>query len=659
MQKAGLNAVRLGDSAWSALQPSVGKFSLDWLKTVLDQFAEADISVVMATPTALPPVWLTSLHPDMRLIGEDDKPVLTESRNPVCITSPELHKAALHIVKTLAKQFGHHPAIIGWQVDNAFQRTCWCERCQKLFQEYLKNKYKTLKELNNRWCNRIRSQEYTQWEQIAYRHGSHHPAMLLEQKRFVSYCYEAYFSMLVNALRPEIPEEVWLTHNFLGLENNLNTAQLANQVDTAGLDWYIGRKQHDYRSSAATLAAIRGLKRRNFWVLEAQAGNVNWASISNMLEKGATRSMVWHAFANGTDGLLFWHWRPTPNGLDQQHGSLVNSAGNTRLIYDEIAQLGSELPVIQPLLQDSKVETEVAILVDTESRWSVDALPLHRDFNYTSFLQYFCRPLTIANVTFDVIPASSSLQGYKLVFVPALSLLSEDRVAVFTEFVRGGGHLVLTCRTGIRDQDNASLPVPPPAGLSELAGVTVEEAFALAEPIGVQASYFKGSAQIWAERLQALDENTIAISHYITRAESWLNNQLAMTVRSVGRGLVYYAGCWLDEASQTAFLKRVISSARIFPPNSPPGVSISERRMADGKVLSFVINHSLRTQQIAWSDYAQEHLTGMMVDGFFNLEPNGVAILTRAKKPPIPATSLPEPEVEVEQPADGEKDDED
>jgi beta-galactosidase len=193
------------------------------------------------------------------------------------------------------------------------------------------------------------------------------------------------------------------------------------------------------------------------------------------------------------------------------------------------------------------------------------------------------------------------------------------------------------------------LPSRPPGGLTELAGVVVEEAYALSEPVAIKANYFQGSAKIWAERLHRLDSTTIEVAHYSIGLNRWLNETLAMTVRSFGRGLVYYIGCWLDDTSQAAVINRLAHSALIFPPKTPAGVHVSVRKQKDGKEIFFVINHTPRPQRIIWPWYAREHLAGIIVDGTYMMEPYGIAVLTREKKPPV---SKPIPEQsEAAQPA--------
>ena len=58
MAKTGMNVTRLAESAWTYLEPQEGVFSFDWLDEVVDLCGRYGISVVMGTPTYMPPPWL-------------------------------------------------------------------------------------------------------------------------------------------------------------------------------------------------------------------------------------------------------------------------------------------------------------------------------------------------------------------------------------------------------------------------------------------------------------------------------------------------------------------------------------------------------------------------------------------------------------------------
>src|SRR5580700_9389088 len=60
MQDAHMNVVRVGEFAWSTLEPTEGHYDLDWLDRAIRLAEKHHIVVVIGTPTDAPPAWLTS-----------------------------------------------------------------------------------------------------------------------------------------------------------------------------------------------------------------------------------------------------------------------------------------------------------------------------------------------------------------------------------------------------------------------------------------------------------------------------------------------------------------------------------------------------------------------------------------------------------------------
>ncbi len=58
MAKLGLTYVRIGEFAWSRLEPAPGELRFAWLDKAIDVLANAGLKVVLGTPTAAPPKWL-------------------------------------------------------------------------------------------------------------------------------------------------------------------------------------------------------------------------------------------------------------------------------------------------------------------------------------------------------------------------------------------------------------------------------------------------------------------------------------------------------------------------------------------------------------------------------------------------------------------------
>ena len=365
--------------------------------------------------------------------------------------------------------------------------------------------------------------------------------------------------------------------------------------------------------------------------METQPGSVNWSRINNPLYKGEARTMAWQAVAHGADGLLYWQWRSALGGQEQLHGTLVDQSGQPRLFYEEVKQIAEEFEKISPLLAGSTYPARAAMLNDYESRWSIQWQKHHKDFDYVAHLEHYYRTLTQANIPVDIISPDQSLKSYKLVIAPALVLFDEQRFKNIKEFIENGGYLVLTPRTALKNRDNAFLPERQPAMLSKLAGVEVVDYFAINEDIPLKGNWFTGISRTWAEILKIVDTSvTLMVAKY-DEGTGWFDNQIAITVKAVRNGMVYYVGAYLDDGAQAALMSRIAQVAGITKLiDTPLGVTASRRTTPDKKEILILINHTRleQTVNLASNTY-DDHLTQMRHAGFIKLQPFGVAVLTK------------------------------
>ena len=120
MKKAGLNAVRMAEFAWSRMEPAEGRYDFDWLHQVVDRLHAAGISSILCTPTATPPAWLSEKHPDILFVSREGRRMGHGSRRHYCYNSPVYRAYSRQITERLAQEFGDAPGVIGWQTDNEF-----------------------------------------------------------------------------------------------------------------------------------------------------------------------------------------------------------------------------------------------------------------------------------------------------------------------------------------------------------------------------------------------------------------------------------------------------------------------------------------------------------------------------------------------------------
>ncbi len=631
MKQAHVSVVRMAEFAWSQLEPRAGIFTLDWLDRAIHKLADAGIVSVLGTPTAAPPAWLVEQYPEMMAVDEYGRRVQFGNRCHYCVTSPEFHQAVQRIIGALGERFGSSPSVIGWQLDNEFNRVCYCERCKQVFHEYLREIYHSLDVLNEAWSTAYWSQTYTDWSQIPLPIGSHNPGLKLAHHRFVTRSYRSFQRLQIETLRPYLHSEAWITHNFMTWFGAFDHYEMSADLDLASLDYYVGKGHFDYHIGGASIDAVRGYKQRNFWLMETQPGHVNWQTINTALNKNEGRALAWSAISRGADAVMYWQWRPALNGQEQLHGSLIDQSGQPRPFFSEASRLGREMERLSPLLANSHVKAQVAILYDFDSRWSIESQPHHKDFNYIHLLENYYQVLASKNLEVDIISADVPIFDYRLVIAPALTILDEDRVAKFKEFVRRGGHLLLTARTGVKDRNNAFLPYRPPGPLASLTGVEVEEFYALEEPVPVTGNWFNGNSELWAERLRILADRVAVIARF-GRSNGWLDGQAAITVQVLGIGHVYYVGVQLDEIAQYEFFSHVLKSANLRGRETPDGVEWRTRVRMNGQEVHIIINHSQSTKSMVLPWPAYEHLSNQIIPPEVQLGSYAVAIITQEKE---------------------------
>ena len=641
MKAAGISVARAGEFAWSSFEPSEGEFRLDWLARAVDLLAQNGIRAVLGTPTAAPPAWLTARYPETLAVDEHGHRREHGRRCHYCVNSPDYNARVGSIVEALAARFGKHSNVIGWQIDNEFGTVCYCDTCRAGFQRFLAEKFGSLDALNEHWATAYWSQSYTAWEQIPLPKKGHNPGLLLAFREFVTRSYRNFQRRQIDILRPHLREGVWITHNFMNWWQAFDHYALSEDLDLASWEWYLPSGHHNYLESGAMHDLVRGFKQRNFWVMETQPGSVNWAGINNTLNQGEAQALAWHAVGHGADALLYWQWRPALNGQEQYHGSLVDQSGQPRPFYDEAAHLGAAFEKVSDLLTGSSVVAQIAIIHDYASRWSLDEQRHHKDFDYIRHLLAYYKPLAKRNLPVDILSPDAPLdpEKYKLVIVPALAILTPMRARRLREYAENGGTLLLTIRTGVKDAYNALQPERPPGALAKLAGVEVEEYYALKEKIplhGTSAVQFTGTAKIWAERLRTLDEDgygTQIIAEFKDAGGfGWLDGFPAATARPIGDGMVYYFGGYFDERPQAKLIGFICESLGLEAPlDTPDGVELCQRVTPEGEKIYILINHQARQKKfpIPWT--VRDHISGYAGKGQVVLPPYGTVVLTILK----------------------------
>jgi beta-galactosidase len=628
MQQAGIRMARVGEFAWSRMEPSEGYYDLDWLDHAITAASKHGIYTVVGTPTAAPPAWLTQKYPETLRVDEEGHRAEHGNRQQFNFANPKYREFARKIAEQMAKRFGHNPWVLGWQIDNEYSDISFDPDTKAQFQQWLKARYGTLDNLNMRWTTSYWSETIFDWSQIPIQTKVGNPGLLLAWKRFVSDTWRSYQKNQLDPIRANSDSRQFITTNTMGWYDGFDHYVVEKDLDLAAWDDYVGQGHLDPARNGFAHDLTRGFKNKNFWVMETQPGSVNWAPVNNSLDKGEVRAMAWHAVGHGADVVSYWQWRSALNGQEQYHGTLVGADGTPVPLYAEAQQLGRELAKAEPVLVGTTVKSEVAILHSYDSRWAIDWQRHNKNYDPAAELVSYYRPLRAVSQSLDVVEAVAPLSQYKLVVAPGLNVLSDAAAKNLIEYVRQGGHLVLGQRSAMKDDDNTLQPQRQPGPFTDLLGGRVEQYYALLDPVPVEGKFGAGEGKLWAELLSAKDSDTEVLERY-GKSNGWLDGQPAAITRKVGKGRITYIGAWMDDAAMSAAAKWMadISGVKLALGTVPDGVEVYPRYSQRGAVY-ILVNLSKTAQTVSLPSAMNDVLEGGSKSSV-SLPVYGVAVLSK------------------------------
>jgi beta-galactosidase len=642
MQEAGINTVRMAEFAWSLLEPSDGVYDFQWLDDALEILSHHGIQAILGTPTASPPPWLMALLPSAYRVRLSRQRAQYGGRREYCPSHDGFIERCRSVVSEMAAHYAEHPAVIGWQIDNEFSKLCYCAHCHSSFREWLREKYGSLEPLNRAWGTAFWSHVYTDWDQIPLPEDDGYfptygpnPALDLDYRRFSSDAVVRFQEAQLDILRRLCPTQ-FITHNTgFGLDV-LNFFDIARPLDFISLDHYPRSFEPlttvvEPAQAAFFFDRIRGLKRKNYWMTEAQAGPGGWRTLGMAPRPGELRLWSYQAIAHGADAMIYFRWRTALFGAEQYWHGVLDHDGQPRRRYREIHQVGRELQHIGKRILGAETRAQVAILLSYDSLYAFQNQPNHPDFSYLKLVSGLHAAMQRRNISVDVVAPTDDLDQYRLVLAPALYVVDQAGADNLQRFVSGGGTLLLTARSGVKDTHNNVVEMPLPGLLSAISGATVDEydvlptgttvPLALDLP-GNNEECRQGQAQLWCDVLTPSTGTVIA-----TYQSQYYSGRAAATLNQYGQGQVLYLGTLGDAALLDTISGWLLQASAVRPVlETPQGVEAAQR-WRDDTCLLFLLNHTDIDQEVVLPTPSLDLLGGEKVQGPVQLEPKSVRIL--------------------------------
>ncbi|MFQ5834488.1 MAG: beta-galactosidase [bacterium] len=645
MAEAGFCVVRLAEFAGGKLEPREGQFDFDWLNKAIQILAQNKIKTVLGTPTATPPAWLAAKHPDILRVNREGLRTSFGGRRAYCPNSRRYRSYSQKIVSKMAEHYKDKENVIGWQIDNEFggdrgKGLCYCEECASNFRHWLKGKYKTLDKLNQEWGTVFWSQTYTEWEQVPLPRQletAHNPSLLLDYRRFISDSYISYQKLQLDILRKICPHK-FITHNFMGLFSGIDYYKLAQPLDFIAWDNYPSLRFTGENKSPVKVSlshdVMRGLKEKNFWVMEQQSGPSGWQCVGRNHHPGEIRLWTYQAIAHGAEGILYFRWRTSRFGTEQLWRGILDQSGVPTKRYEEVKKIGQELKRIKDKLIGLEFPREVAMLASYDEQWAFEIQPNNPKFDYQEHFTSYYELLNIWNVPVDVISIQGNLSKYRLVLAPALFLINDELVDNLKEFVKKGGILIVTFRSGIKNWNNILLDEPLPAKLNDLLGI---EVFEYDSPSSIQKCKLKltypeieplqGECDTWCDIIKCRGAEIMGVY-----TEFYYKGEACITINQFGQGRAIYIGTNPSPEIKKRVLRWAIEKSRVKSSFQvdPKDIEVILRRK-ENKDYLFFLNHSEKSHRVKL-DRTYKELLGKRKypeDSVMAIEPKGVRILCR------------------------------
>ncbi|MCL2594228.1 MAG: beta-galactosidase [Promicromonosporaceae bacterium] len=608
MREAGVNLVSVGMWNWVLLEPREGEFDFSYLDRLLDLLNENGVKVALGTPTAVPPAWFFRAYPDSRVVNSTGTVMAPGSRGMAAPTSPDYRRLAKRIATKLAERYANHPAVALWHIHNEYGAPVnwdFSVHAQRAFPKWLATKYGTLDALNHAWGTTFWGQVYMEWDEICLPSATPtvvNPAQKLDFARFCDAMLRECYVMERDAIREfsDLPA----TTNFMAIAcPGTDLFAWGKEVDIVSNDHYLwAADPRNYIGLAMAADLTRSVAGGKPWMLlEHSTSAVNWQERNVAKQPGEELRNAASHLGRGADAIMFFQWRASLSGAEKFHSAMVPHAGTDSRVWREVVELGKTLTALEPM-RGSRTEAKVALLWDQESLWAqgtqwhptVDAQGLER-------MQTFYERLWRDGITTDFAHPGQDLTKYKLVIAPASYLLTKESAANLTEYVRGGGTLLVSYFSGIVDEHDRIHAGGFMSPLREVLGVWIEEFLPLRagdtlrildlerpEPKAATSrpADFVLTGTVWADHLR-LDGAQVQATY----ADGPLPGGAAITRNELGEGKGWYLSTQLCVDDLAPLMERVYVDSGLWTSGLPDGVEMI-RRIADDALYTIAINHT-------------------------------------------------------------------
>lgn len=643
MKETGINVVRIAESTWSTVEPQDNVFNFYHIDRVLQAMHKANIKVIIGTPTYAVPAWLVKKYPAVLATTPQGQRQYGARQN-MNITNVHFRFHAERVIRKIMEHVKNHPAIIGYQVDNETKHYNTAgTNVQKAFVLYVKNKFITLDSVNKSfgldyWSNRINN-----WSDFPSVVGSINASLTAEFAKFQRQLVTDYLAWQTKIVKQYAKPNQFVTHNFdfewrgfsYGIQPDVDHFAAAKTLDIAGVDIYHHTQDNltgiEISFGGDMARSMKGGK--NYFVIETQAqGFPQWVPYPNQL-----RLQAFSHLASGANMVSYWHWHSIHNSAETYWKGLLSHDFEPNPTYNEAKTIGKDFERLSDKLINLKIKNDVAILFSNEALTAFNAFSFGwgAKENYNDILRPYYDAMYKINVGVDFIDPSvdfgfgnsdlgisegnrpteiknpkSEIRKYKVIIVPALYAASDNLLKKLNQFVKDGGHIVYTFKSGFSNENVKVRSSIQPGIINEASGIHYSQ-FTLPKNVSLKSDTSVNDSVGPAFGVDEAQSKIHTWMELITpttaKVLAWYNHPVwssyaAVTENHFGKGMATYIGCITSAEVTEKILKNVLQKAGllknqeqlVFPIITKTGINMQ------GKRIHYYFNYSALPRQIQY-----------------------------------------------------------
>ena len=599
IEKLGFNVIKIF-AEWNWINHHEGVYDFDELIEIIEKAGELEINIVINARIESAPYWLAKKYPDSHYVSAKGIKLELQTRGntPIggwpglCLDHPGVKAEAEKFFIQIAKVLGNYdnmkiidcwnePHIEPCKTNDSATigdfLFCYCSNTIDRYREWLKERYKTLENLNTKWFRK-----YGDFTDIDPPRKLNDYVDMMEWRKFMTWAQADKMSWRYKTLKENLPpDKLVMTHTSLhgnGVSYDVASGnyglygcddyKFSRDVDLFGLSMFPLWGNADVFDICCDLDIVRSSSRGKTCInLELQGGGAtSWPtalSRSPIPERHHFRLWNFTDIAFGIKGIMYWQYRGEMLGREAPGFGLVKRDGSFTERSDETSRICGFLNKYPELFNSFEpIINKAAIVISRDSYYLNFASDGNENYSASS-LKGIHRFLLKNNIGPDFLVEEmleEKIFDYELIYLVMPFVMDTKTADILKKYVQEGGIIISDCAVGIFNRYGVSSEVIPSCGLSELFGAVQDELrqFNLKNREGMEEKAdgnIDGQPDIYLRGVNKLKSCSMKMTSFLENyllkgAEPLLEykGKIAGTINEFGKGKAYLFGTSLGQS---------------------------------------------------------------------------------------------------------------